>query len=179
MCLKRLAFLPLMVEGQVVRGFGRGSKELGIPTANFTDEVVKKLPLEMENGVYFGLASVDAGAVDRMVLSVGWNPQFHNQLKTMETHILRDFSRDFYGSTLRVAVLGYIRPMTSFTSLDELIAAIKDDIRKANDELDKPEYAKYCSQDFFTRPLDSAAKENLPSKEGISDISNNSQEFRS
>ena len=30
---------PFQLEGVVTKGFGRGSKELGIPTANFNQEV--------------------------------------------------------------------------------------------------------------------------------------------
>jgi FAD synthase len=34
-----------------------------------------------------------------------------------ETHVLRDFQGDLYGSNLTTVILGYIRPMTSFNSL--------------------------------------------------------------
>ena len=29
-------FLPYMAQGKVVQGYGRGSKELGIPTGNYS-----------------------------------------------------------------------------------------------------------------------------------------------
>ena len=48
--------LPLFIRGTVVKGFGRGSKELGCPTANFSEAVVDKLPKDLPNGIYFGLA---------------------------------------------------------------------------------------------------------------------------
>ncbi|KAK3078799.1 hypothetical protein LTS18_006593, partial [Coniosporium uncinatum] len=50
---------PLKLSGKVIKGFGRGSKELGIPTAN--------IPLaglsvggneDLESGIYFGWASL-------------------------------------------------------------------------------------------------------------------------
>lgn len=53
---------PIPLSGPVVKGFGRGSKDLGIPTAN--------IPLaglsvggheDVESGVYFGWAGVDVG----------------------------------------------------------------------------------------------------------------------
>ena len=34
--------LPLRVKGIVVRGFGRGSKELGVPTANLDEHAVQQ-----------------------------------------------------------------------------------------------------------------------------------------
>ncbi|KAJ8036616.1 Riboflavin kinase [Holothuria leucospilota] len=55
--------LPYFTKGKVVKGFGRGSKELGIPTANFPEEVVAKLPASFSTGVYFGWAKVDDGFV--------------------------------------------------------------------------------------------------------------------
>ena len=48
--------LPLFIRGEVVKGFGRGSKELGCPTANFSETVVDKLPKDLPNGIYYGLA---------------------------------------------------------------------------------------------------------------------------
>ncbi|EGD79973.1 hypothetical protein PTSG_13009 [Salpingoeca rosetta] len=44
------------LEGKVVKGFGRGSKELGIPTANFPEDVVEGLPESMTQGIYYGWA---------------------------------------------------------------------------------------------------------------------------
>ena len=34
-----------------------------------------------------------------------------------ETHVIHMFKEDFYGSTLKVIMLGYIRPMKNFSSL--------------------------------------------------------------
>ena len=55
---------PLLLEAKVVRGFGRGSRQLGFPTANMDpvplQETLKSRPL----GVYFGCAL--AGQPSRM-----------------------------------------------------------------------------------------------------------------
>ena len=40
-----------------------------------------------------------------------------NKFVLQEAHILHDFSSDFYGSMLRICILGYIRPEKSFNSL--------------------------------------------------------------
>nr|XP_054927087.1 riboflavin kinase-like isoform X2 [Dermacentor andersoni] len=110
--------LPLFLRGTVVKGFGRGSKQLGIPTANFSQELVSKIPAELDCGVYYGWASVNDGPVNKMVMSVGWNPYYKNEKKSVETHIMHKFDQDFYGAMLKVVVLGYLRPEKNFGSLD-------------------------------------------------------------
>ena len=65
------AHLPFFASGEVIRGFGRGSKDLGIPTANFPDEVVDLLPDEIQTGIFFGWAKVDDFPVHPMVVSIG------------------------------------------------------------------------------------------------------------
>lgn len=141
--------LPYFTEGEVVKGFGRGSKELGIPTANFPLEVVQRLPEEIGSGVYYGWASVADGPVMKMVMSIGWNPYYHNTVKSMETHIMHTFKEDFYGSSLKVCMCGYLRPMRNFESLEELIEAINKDIADAEAALDKPELQKLKEDNFF------------------------------
>jgi len=146
--------LPFFVAGKVVKGFGRGSKELGIPTANFPEHVVASLPPTVGTGVYFGYACVDGGSVHDMVMSVGWNPYYKNDTKSMETHIMHKFAEDFYGASLRVCMVGFIRPELNFKSLDELIAAINGDIEMATQLCARPENAQLRQDDFFHRSLD-------------------------
>ncbi|XP_059149129.1 riboflavin kinase-like [Physella acuta] len=147
--------LPYFAEGTVVAGFGRGSKELGIPTANFPEDVVKHLPETFKCGVYYGLAKLKSRPdVFKMTMSVGWNPYYHNTVKTMETHILHNFEEDFYGDHLQVIVLGYIRDMCDFKSLDALISAIRNDITESTTRLDNPELLAFKTHPFFsTSPL--------------------------
>lgn len=75
--------LPYFACGKVVQGFGRGSKTLGTPTANLQQDVVDQLPPDFKTGIYFGWAKVDDGPVYPQVTSVGWNPYFKNQTKSM------------------------------------------------------------------------------------------------
>ncbi|KAI8946468.1 hypothetical protein F4801DRAFT_62789 [Xylaria longipes] len=50
---------PLRMEGAVISGFGRGSKELGIPTANLpVDASAAPWIGDARSGVYFGWASL-------------------------------------------------------------------------------------------------------------------------
>lgn len=140
---------PHFASGLVIRGFGRGSKSLGIPTANYGPEVVNNLPQEIQTGVYFGWAQVNHNEVYKMVMSIGWNPYFKNERKSMETHVLHHFDDDFYDQNLRVCILGYLRPELNFNSLDDLISAIKKDINDAEEELENPNLKEYKNNDFF------------------------------
>jgi FAD synthase len=139
----RLQKDPYVTSGEVVKGFGRGSKELGIPTANFPEDVIENLPSDLDAGIYFGWASVNKGPIYKMVVSIGWNPFYKNEKKSVETHILHSFENDFYGDTMAIAIIGYIRPEASFSSLDELIKAINEDIAHANEKLESENLEKF------------------------------------
>lgn len=106
----------------------------------------------LDTGVYYGWARVDNGDIHKMVMSVGWNPFYKNNKKSMETHIMHEYPNDFYGSKLRVSILGYIRPEMDFKSLEDLIKRIKDDIAEANIQLDQLEDSK--SSTFLTSTID-------------------------
>lgn len=142
--------LPYFTQGEIIKGFGRGSKQLGIPTANFAEDVIEKLPPEIETGVYFGYASINNSPVYKMVMSVGWNPFYKNQKKSMETHIMHKFNEDLYGKMLKVVMLGYLRPEQDFSSLDDIIKKINEDIQQAEELLDQPEYLEYKNNSFFS-----------------------------
>uniref|UniRef100_H2ZGQ1 Riboflavin kinase n=1 Tax=Ciona savignyi TaxID=51511 RepID=H2ZGQ1_CIOSA len=159
---KIMSCLPHFCRGIVVKGFGRGSKQLGIPTANFSESVVDNLPKDLPTGIYYGWAQVNTGEVHKMVLSVGWNPFYKNEKKSMETHIIHAFDGDFYGSLLSLIMVGYIRGEENFTSLDALIVAINNDIATAKTELDHKDQSKYKNHLFFT--------EHENSSETISDL---------
>jgi len=141
--------LPLFFHGNVVHGFGRGSKQLGIPTANLPIEEYEEILKDVPVGVYHGWANVQGGPVHKMAMSIGWNPYFKNTKKTIEIHLLHDFTEDFYGQHLNVIALGYIRPMCDFTSLDDLIAGIKGDIDYAKEQLEQPQNQQYKTNPFF------------------------------
>ncbi|KAF7200378.1 riboflavin kinase [Nothobranchius furzeri] len=148
--------LPYFCRGQVVRGFGRGSKELGIPTANFPDSVVDSLPADIRTGIYYGWASVGNSNVYKMVMSIGWNPYYKNTKKSMETHIIHKFKEDFYGNILSVVLVGFIRPERTYNSLEALIAAINNDIEEAKIKLELPEHRKLKDDHFFTNTTNSS-----------------------
>ena len=50
-------------------------------------------------GIYCGWASVGTSPqVYQMVMSVGWNPFYKNEKKTVEPWLLHTFDEDFYGA---------------------------------------------------------------------------------
>ncbi len=68
---------PVRIKGPVVKGFGRGSKELGIPTANLDVQILGQEILDaVPPGVYFGYCLVSntepVNQVHKMVMSIGW-----------------------------------------------------------------------------------------------------------
>eukprot|EP01121_Diplochlamys_sp_Union-15-3_P021999 TRINITY_DN922_c0_g1_i1.p1 TRINITY_DN922_c0_g1~~TRINITY_DN922_c0_g1_i1.p1 ORF type:complete len:157 (+),score=24.78 TRINITY_DN922_c0_g1_i1:89-559(+) len=132
---------PIRLLGTVVKGYGRGSKQLGYPTANFDSKAVNSLTLP--NGVYYGFARVgNESDVSQMVMSIGSNPQFDNKEKSVEVHILKQYEQDFYGEELRVIIIGYIRDMLKFTGLPQLIDAINKDIQFAKEVLKNKDLLK-------------------------------------
>lgn len=157
--------LPLTIVGKVVKGFGRGSKELGVPTANIDPQVVKNL--QLQNGVYFGLAQVvinSDGNLDSdiscnkltnifhksgnqclskvcpMCCSCGYNPFYGNKEKTLEVHILENIEMDLYNAEMRIAICGKIRDERNFESLDHLKKAIECDIQTSREALESPQW---------------------------------------
>uniref|UniRef100_A0A914ESL0 riboflavin kinase n=1 Tax=Acrobeloides nanus TaxID=290746 RepID=A0A914ESL0_9BILA len=143
--------LPYFFRGKVVQGFGRGGKLLNCPTANLDSTAVEALPKDFPNGVYAGFARVDDGQIHKMVMSIGMNPQFKNEIKTIEVHILHEFPKDFYNSMIEAIALIYLRPMNSFNSMDELISAIEEDKRTAQFQLDDPKMRKWTDSELFSK----------------------------
>ncbi|EPS43755.1 hypothetical protein H072_2272 [Dactylellina haptotyla CBS 200.50] len=139
---------PAQLSGEVIAGFGRGSKELGIPTANIPTE---GLPTFIESGIYYGWAGLktkDCGSssdkgdgIFPMVMSVGWNPFYKNEVRSVEVHIIHKFPQDFYGSHLNLLIMGYIRPEFDYVSKEALIEDINKDIDIALKSLERGPYA--------------------------------------
>lgn len=140
---------PWYLGGPVIKGFGRGSKMLGIPTANLAAENFSAELSEHTSGVYFGWAGLPTRGIYKMVMSIGWNPYFDNTEKTIEPWLLHEFDEDFYGEELRLVVVGYIRPEANFPSLESLIERIHKDGSIAEKALDLPIYAGYKSASYL------------------------------
>jgi hypothetical protein len=78
----RFSSAPVVLQSTVVTGFGRGSRQLGVPTANMDPLSLQQQLQQMPRGVYFGWAQLDApegwpaadSAVHKMVMNVGRRP---------------------------------------------------------------------------------------------------------
>ncbi|KAF2074238.1 hypothetical protein CYY_004448 [Polysphondylium violaceum] len=170
-------FLPLFLKGTIIKGFGRGSKELGIPTANLPVEEYEDILKDIPVGVYYGWANVEGlnnNQVYSMAMSIGWNPFYKNTKKTVEVHLIQKFDQDFYGSQLNAIVLGFIRPMCDFKSLDELIKAINDDIEYAQTCLSTTENTEFKNHTFFNSTLNNSNSNNSSSGSDGTDDNNSS-----
>eukprot|EP00201_Polytomella_parva_P010840 CAMPEP_0175072126 /NCGR_PEP_ID=MMETSP0052_2-20121109/19702_1 /TAXON_ID=51329 ORGANISM="Polytomella parva, Strain SAG 63-3" /NCGR_SAMPLE_ID=MMETSP0052_2 /ASSEMBLY_ACC=CAM_ASM_000194 /LENGTH=172 /DNA_ID=CAMNT_0016339527 /DNA_START=1 /DNA_END=519 /DNA_ORIENTATION=- len=140
----------IKIKGPVVKGFGRGSKELGIPTANVDSDALGQCLDEAVSGIYCGWASIGSSdEVYKMVMSIGWNPFYGNKQKTAEPWILHDFQESFYGKEIRLLVVGYLRPEANFPSLEALIERIHKDADISKKALDLPEFLEKKNDPFL------------------------------
>eukprot|EP01018_Ginkgo_biloba_P004735 Gb_38742 [translate_table: standard] len=152
---------PWYIGGPVIKGFGCGSKILGIPTANLSVDDFSTILTGQVSGVYLGWAGLSTQGVFKMVMSVGWNPYFNNTRKTIEPWLLHEFSEDFYGEELRLIVVGYIRPEANFPSLEALIQQIHEDRHIAEEALDLPLFSQHKDDPFLRTSLVTANKDQV------------------
>lgn len=126
--IEAVDFHAIKITASVVHGFGRGSKELGIPTANLNMEEVGD-KCELKAGIYYGWTNLKE-VMYETVVSIGWNPFYKNEKKTIEAHLLQKLP-DFYGERISILICGFLREECNFDKLDDLISCIHSDIRVA------------------------------------------------
>jgi riboflavin kinase / FMN adenylyltransferase len=115
-----------VVDGEVVAGAGRG-KGLGYPTANLRTWPRLLLPGQ---GIYAGVAQLQDGSRFPAAIDVGTNPTFGTEPLHVEAFLL-DFPDDeLRGDTLTVEFWERLRDEVKFDSVDELVAAIADDVER-------------------------------------------------
>jgi riboflavin kinase len=143
---------PVALAATVVAGFGRGSRDLAVPTANLDiAELGADALARLPRGVYFGwarLANPPAGSpaddsqVHKMVMNVGARPTVNagDEAPSVEVHVLHDFAADdFRGARLAVVATSFLRPEMKFDGLAALQRRIKADVGIARSQLDLPE----------------------------------------
>ncbi|KAK5995196.1 Riboflavin kinase [Cladobotryum mycophilum] len=148
---------PYRMEGKVISGFGRGSKELGIPTANLpVDDALTPWISDIPSGPPTQLTP-GGFTVFPMVMSIGYNPFYKNTVRSAEVHILHDFAQDFYDAHMRLLILGFIREEKDYKSLEALIEDINFDCEVAKKSLGREawawEKADKEKADWFVKPL--------------------------
>lgn len=119
------------VHGRVVHGQRRG-RRLGFPTANIEAPDLGVLPTD---GVYAGwLVRSVSGSPAREFLpaaiSVGTNPQFGGERRTLEAHVLGRADLDLYGEDVAVTFVSRVREQRVFASVEGLLDQMDDDLRR-------------------------------------------------
>eukprot|EP00551_Chaetoceros_affinis_P004840 CAMPEP_0203667380 /NCGR_PEP_ID=MMETSP0090-20130426/4220_1 /ASSEMBLY_ACC=CAM_ASM_001088 /TAXON_ID=426623 /ORGANISM="Chaetoceros affinis, Strain CCMP159" /LENGTH=543 /DNA_ID=CAMNT_0050531519 /DNA_START=105 /DNA_END=1736 /DNA_ORIENTATION=+ len=153
------------LRGPVDSGYGRGGKKLGVPTANLPCSLFANALQNVPTGVYFGWAVIEGdgekkgrNAIHKAVCNVGYSPTFdgeENKEKIVEAHLIvndGDIDGDFYGETMRLALIGFLRPEMKFESFPALISAIMNDKANAKDALDLSTYTEFTKDPFLMNP---------------------------
>ena len=156
----------LLLQGRVTTGYGRGSKKLGVPTANLPHFHDLLNSNNYQRGVYFGWGTIDNdNKIYGCVANIGISPTFvgnENAINIVEAHLLDRNSNDFYGNNLRLALVSFLRPEQKFQSFDALINQINNDVNMArtlrdnNNNIDDNIMIKpyNIAKDFFSKSFD-------------------------
>jgi riboflavin kinase / FMN adenylyltransferase len=122
------------VDGEVVAGAGRG-KDLGYPTANLRTWPRLLLPGQ---GIYAGVAELEDGGRYVAAIDVGTNPTFGTEPLHVEAFLL-DFPDDeLRGDTLTVEFWERLRDEIRFDSVEDLVAAIAEDVERTRVAVPSP-----------------------------------------
>jgi FAD synthase len=117
-----------VVRGPVESGDKRG-RELGFPTANIA---LRDQAGSVGDGVWAGWVRRADGTHIPAAISVGRRPTYYGAdgYRLLEAHLL-DFTGDLYGETLVVWLGSHLRDQQAYTSAEDLITALKNDIAAA------------------------------------------------
>ncbi|MBD0673885.1 riboflavin kinase [Streptomyces sp. CBMA156] len=119
--------------GTVVHGAGRGTG-LGFPTANIAPDPGTPLP---PPAIYSGwLARRTTGTVHRATISIGTNPTFCDTSEIHTEVYCHDAPGDLYGEHIDLWFVARIRGTERFASVDELLLAAREDVRRSEALLD-------------------------------------------
>lgn len=121
------------VEGEVIYGQQRG-RELGYPTANIAPSFRQAIPID---GVYAGwMTRLDTNEKWPAAISIGTNPTFTDiETRSIEAYAIDVAGIDLYGVKVAVDFAEFLRPMWAFSSVDELVVAIKSDVENSKKAL--------------------------------------------
>jgi riboflavin kinase / FMN adenylyltransferase len=125
---------PHRVEGIVVRGHQRG-RQLGFPTANVESPPHTAIPAD---GIYAGwLATLDETGQETSrwpaAISIGTNPTFNGQSRTVEAYALDRDDLDLYGMHVAIDFVTRLRGTLRFDSVDALVTQMRADVAQARE----------------------------------------------
>jgi riboflavin kinase/FMN adenylyltransferase len=125
-----------VLDGRVVRGEGIG-RRLGFPTANLRLNFVPVC-----SGIFAGDTVID-GVRYPAAVSIGNNPTVQNSsLVRAEAHVL-DFDGNLYRRRLTVQLFEKLRDEEKYNNLEQLRAAIADDVKTVRQRFDHRTKAGY------------------------------------
>ena len=119
----------VVLDGEVVSGAGRG-KGLGYPTANLRTWPRLLLPGQ---GIYAGVAQLFDGSRYPAAIDVGTNPTFGVEPLHVEAFLIDFPDEELRGQQLAVEFWARLRDEVRFDRVEDLIAAIADDVARARD----------------------------------------------
>jgi riboflavin kinase/FMN adenylyltransferase len=125
---------PHRVEGVVVRGQQRG-RQLGFPTANVESPPHTAIPAD---GIYAGwLATLDESGQETnrwpAAISIGTNPTFDGQTRTVEAYALDRTDLDLYGLHAAIDFATRLRGTQRFDSVEALVEQMHRDVDQARE----------------------------------------------
>ena len=123
---------PHRVEGTVIRGHQRG-RDMGFPTANLELPAHTAIPAD---GIYAGwLARLDAQGRDverwPAAISIGTNPTFGENARTVEAYALDRDDLDLYGVHAAIDFTHRLRGTQRFESVEALVEQMHRDVEQA------------------------------------------------
>ncbi len=117
---------PWEIRGTVVHGDKLG-RVLGWPTANMWIG----RHLEPARGVYAVTVALPDGSVAKGVANIGRRPTLGGDPETRLETFIFDYAGDLYGQEIGVRLVHFLRPDAKFAGLEELKAAIAQDVEDA------------------------------------------------
>jgi riboflavin kinase/FMN adenylyltransferase len=125
---------PHRVEGVVVRGHQRG-RQLGFPTANVESPPHTAIPAD---GIYAGwLSTLDEAGLETnrwpAAISIGTNPTFDGQARTVEAYALDRTDLDLYGLHAAIDFAARLRGTLRFDSVEALVEQMHKDVDQARE----------------------------------------------
>ena len=71
-------------------------------------------------------------------ISVGTNPQFDGEVRTVEAHVLGRTDLNLYGEAVAIDFIAFLRPMLKMNSVEELLNQMDEDLRGTAEVLGVP-----------------------------------------
>ena len=117
----------LRLTGVVIHGQGKGGPA-GFTTANLCRDAGEALP---ENGVYAALARLEDGKTYLGVTNVGTRPTADDSARVTIETLLIGYAGDLYGRRMTLDIVGRIRDIRRFESMEALRLQIAQDRQTA------------------------------------------------